>query len=88
MTDHDTIVIRAPVGTKTRWVRQSQAQHRKLSDWIVEAVDHLAFIDAHNIRCERRENGYWEAHSADRWASRKTFAECIDALMRDEGAKT
>ena len=37
--DHDTIVIRAPAGTKTRWVRQSQAQHRKLSEWIVDAVD-------------------------------------------------
>ena len=42
MTDHDTIVIRAPSGTKTRWVRQSQAQHRKLSDWILDAVDRPA----------------------------------------------
>ena len=40
--DHDTIVIRAPAGTKTRWVRQSQAQHRKLSDWVVESVDRPA----------------------------------------------
>lgn len=33
----ETIVIRAPEGTKTRWVRR--AGGRKLSDWIVQQVD-------------------------------------------------
>jgi ribosomal protein S27AE len=35
----DTIIIKAPAGTKARWVRQSQAQGKKLSDWVIEAVD-------------------------------------------------
>jgi len=35
----DTIVIKAPPGTKARWVHKSQAQGRKLSDWVREAVD-------------------------------------------------
>lgn len=36
---NDTIVIKAPAGTKARWVRQSQAQGEKLSDWIIERVE-------------------------------------------------
>lgn len=35
----DTIVIKAPAGTKARWVRQSQRAGMKLSDWLVRAVD-------------------------------------------------
>lgn len=35
----DTIIIKAPEGTKTRWVRQSQAEGKKLSDWVRERVD-------------------------------------------------
>lgn len=35
----DTIVITAPAGTKARWVRQSQRQGRKLSDWIIQHVE-------------------------------------------------
>jgi hypothetical protein len=34
----DTIIIKAPPGTKSRWVRQSQREGTKLSDWIVEQV--------------------------------------------------
>lgn len=36
---NDTIIIKAPQGTKTRWVRQSQAEGKKLSDWVRERVD-------------------------------------------------
>ena len=35
----DTIIIKAPQGTKTRWVRQSQAEGKKLSEWVREKVD-------------------------------------------------
>lgn len=34
----DTIVIKAPAGTKTRWVRQSQARGQKLSAWVIDRV--------------------------------------------------
>ena len=39
MNKDDTIIIKAPQGTKTRWVRQSQAEGKKLSDWVREKVD-------------------------------------------------
>lgn len=35
----DTIVIKAPAGTKARWVRQSQRDGRKLSDWLISRVE-------------------------------------------------
>lgn len=35
----DTIVITAPAGTKNRWVRQSQREGLKLSDWINKQVE-------------------------------------------------
>lgn len=35
----DTIVIKAPAGTKARWVRQSQKAGQKLSDWIVNKIE-------------------------------------------------
>lgn len=35
----DTIVIKAPAGTKARWVRQSQREGKKLSDWLAERVE-------------------------------------------------
>ena len=35
----DIIIIKAPQGTKTRWVRQSQSEGKKLSDWVREKVD-------------------------------------------------
>lgn len=35
----DTIVITAPAGTKARWVRQSQREGAKLSDWIIKQVE-------------------------------------------------
>lgn len=37
--DKDTIVVRPPKGTKAKWVRQSQAEGKKLTDWIVERVE-------------------------------------------------
>jgi hypothetical protein len=39
MPDVDTIVIRAPAGTKARWVHQSQSAGLKLSDWVLRLVD-------------------------------------------------
>ncbi len=36
---NDTIVITAPAGTKNRWVRQSQREGQKLSDWIINHVE-------------------------------------------------
>jgi len=38
LMDKDTIIIKAPVGTKARWVRQSQREGKKLSDWIQERI--------------------------------------------------
>jgi hypothetical protein len=35
----DTIIIKAPPGTKARWVRASQREGKKLSDWINERVE-------------------------------------------------
>lgn len=35
----DTIIIKAPAGTKARWVRQSQRAGMKLSDWLIERVE-------------------------------------------------
>lgn len=35
----DTIVIMAPKGTKARWVRQSQAEGAKLTDWVIKHVE-------------------------------------------------
>jgi len=35
----DTIVITAQAGTKNRWVRQSQREGLKLSDWIIKQVE-------------------------------------------------
>jgi hypothetical protein len=35
----DTIVIKAPAGTKARWVRQSQSAGLKLSDWVLRLID-------------------------------------------------
>lgn len=38
----ETIIIKAPAGTKARWVRQSQALGLKLSDWVIQSVDRPA----------------------------------------------
>lgn len=35
----DTIIIKAPAGTKARWVRQSQREGAKLSDWVVKHME-------------------------------------------------
>jgi hypothetical protein len=37
--ESDTIVIRAPAGTKARWVHESQSCGIKLSDWVLRLVD-------------------------------------------------
>ena len=38
-SESDTIVIKAPAGTKARWVRQAQRESRKLSDWIIQHLE-------------------------------------------------
>ncbi len=38
----DTIVIKAPAGTKARWVRQAQSEGKKLSDWITQRMEQAA----------------------------------------------
>jgi len=39
MSHTDTIVIKAPAGTKACWVRQSQRAGMKLSDWLIKALE-------------------------------------------------
>lgn len=36
----DTIVIKAPSGTKSRWVHEAQKRGMKLSDWVINRIDH------------------------------------------------
>jgi hypothetical protein len=57
----DTIVIRAPAGTKARWVRQSQAEGSKLSDWIVQR------LEASMPNDEEYETAFAEAIGADQY---------------------
>jgi len=38
----DTIVIKAPAGTKASWVRQAQREGQKLSDWITQRMEQAA----------------------------------------------
>lgn len=38
----DKIILSVPDGTKARWVSQSQAQGKKLSNWVCEAVERPA----------------------------------------------
>ena len=33
----EKIILTVPAGTKARWVSQSQAQGKKLSDWVCAA---------------------------------------------------
>ena len=47
-------------------------------------AERFAFMEANEIKCGKRENGYGEATSETKpipWVSRKTLAECIDVLM-------
>lgn len=44
MSDKETIVIKAPPGTKARWVHQSQRLGMKLSDWVIRHVERPANI--------------------------------------------
>jgi hypothetical protein len=53
----DTIIIRAPAGTKARWVRA--AHPGKLSDWIISKVDANMPTD------EEYETAFSEAIGAD-----------------------
>ena len=54
MLAKDTIIIKAPPGTKSRWVRMSQAQNQKLSDWVVQAVEKKQRLPLPKVRlCAR-----------------------------------
>ena len=53
----DTIIIKAPAGTKARWVRQSQADGKKLSDWVIAAVDKPAVY--HCRKCGHVQSSDW-----------------------------
>lgn len=54
----DTIVVKAPAGTKARWVKQSHAAGIKLSDWIIRLVDDPpADAERYLARFERKEPG-------------------------------
>ena len=35
----ESLVLRVQPGTKARWVRQSRAEGKKLTDWVVERVE-------------------------------------------------
>lgn len=50
MKKDDTIIIKAPQGTKTRWVRQSQAEGKKLSDWVMEKIDAKADAEKQRVQ--------------------------------------
>ena len=55
MTDHDTIVIQAPPGTKSRWVRACYPG--KLSAWVVKMIDEPPDPDRYLARFAAREPG-------------------------------
>jgi hypothetical protein len=58
MPDQDTIVIKAPAGTKARWVRQSQSAGLKLSDWVLRLIDDPpADAERYLSRFARKEPG-------------------------------
>lgn len=50
----DTIVIRAPAGTKARWVRS--AHPGKLGPWIVKMIDETPDPDRYLLRSRRQQN--------------------------------
>ena len=53
----DTIVIKAPAGTKASWVRQSQQAGLKLSDWVLRQVGPPADAEAYLARFASKEPG-------------------------------
>lgn len=55
MPDQDTIVIKAPAGTKARWVRI--AHPGNLSDWVVKMIDEPADAERYLARFAPREPG-------------------------------
>lgn len=55
MATEDTIVIKAPAGTKARWVRIAGGE--KLSSWVVRMIDEPADPDRYIARFVRHEPG-------------------------------
>lgn len=50
----DTIVVKAPRGTKARWVHLSQKRAVKLNAWIIEHVERsLSMSDERDTRSQR-----------------------------------
>lgn len=37
--EQDTIIVKAPPGSKAAWVRASQSESMKLNDWVVRAIE-------------------------------------------------
>jgi hypothetical protein len=54
-TDRDTIIIQAPPGTKSRWVRACHPG--KLSDWVVKMIDEPPDAERYLARFAAREPG-------------------------------
>ena len=50
------IHLRVPAATKARWVRQSQAEGKKLSDWVREKVDGKAGQNANKPSDKKERN--------------------------------
>lgn len=55
MTTDDTIVIKAPAGTKARWIRIAGGE--KLSAWVVRMIDEPADPEMYLARFTRHEPG-------------------------------
>lgn len=53
--ESDTIVIKAPAGTKARWVRLAAGE--KLSSWVVRMIDEPADPDRYIARFARKPPG-------------------------------
>lgn len=51
----DTIVIKAPAGTKARWVRLAGGD--KLSSWVVRQIDEMPDPDSYLRRFAQKEPG-------------------------------
>lgn len=67
MADHDTIVIRAPLGTKARWVHAAQRHRVTLARYVLESVDRPAnrmaktpCVRCHSVLLASDGQGLWQ----------------------------
>jgi len=50
----DMIIVKAPLGTKSRWVHLSQKRSLKLNDWLIEHIERsLEMSDERDLRSPR-----------------------------------